>query len=80
MFHPCARRKLVSRRARHLPEEEVMAVDFKLNGRPVRVDVPDGTRLLWVLRERLQLTGTKYGCGVAHTPFLPGRMLAAMRT
>ena len=42
-----------------------MAVDFRLNGRPVSVDVPDGTRLLWVLRERLQLTGTKYGCGVA---------------
>jgi isoquinoline 1-oxidoreductase alpha subunit len=42
-----------------------MAVDFELNGRPVSVDVPDGTRLLWVLRERLKLTGTKYGCGVA---------------
>ena len=42
-----------------------MAVDFTVNGKPVRVDVPDGTRLLWVLRERLQLTGTKYGCGVA---------------
>jgi len=42
-----------------------MAVDFKLNGKPVSVDVPDGTRLLWVLRERLKLTGTKYGCGVA---------------
>jgi isoquinoline 1-oxidoreductase alpha subunit len=42
-----------------------MAVDFTLNGNPVTVDVPDGTRLLWVLRERLQLTGTKYGCGVA---------------
>ena len=42
-----------------------MAVDFKVNGRAVSVDVPDGTRLLWVLRERLKLTGTKYGCGVA---------------
>jgi len=42
-----------------------MAVDFTLNGKPVSVDVPDGTRLLWVLRERLKLTGTKYGCGVA---------------
>jgi len=42
-----------------------MAVDFRLNGRPVSVDVPDGTRLLWVLREHLKLTGTKFGCGVA---------------
>ena len=42
-----------------------MAIDFRLNGRSVSVDVPDGTRLLWVLRERLKLTGTKYGCGVA---------------
>ena len=40
-----------------------MAVDFKLNGKPVSVDVPDGTALLWVLRERLNLSGTKYGCG-----------------
>jgi isoquinoline 1-oxidoreductase alpha subunit len=42
-----------------------MAVDFKVNGKTVNVDVPEGTRLLWVLRERLKLTGTKYGCGVA---------------
>src|SRR2546428_12336745 len=42
-----------------------MAIDFRVNGRAVSVDVPDGTRLLWVLRERLKLTGTKYGCGAA---------------
>ena len=42
-----------------------MTVDFRLNDKPVSVDVPDGTRLLWVLREHLKLTGTKYGCGVA---------------
>ena len=42
-----------------------MAVDFRLNDKAVSVDVPDGTRLLWVLREHLKLTGTKYGCGVA---------------
>jgi isoquinoline 1-oxidoreductase alpha subunit len=40
-------------------------VEFTLNGKPVSVDAPDGTPLLWVLRERLQLTGTKYGCGIA---------------
>ena len=42
-----------------------MAVDFRVNGRPVTAKAPDGTRLLWVLREELKLTGTKYGCGVA---------------
>ena len=42
-----------------------MAIDFTVNGKPVSVEVPNGTRLLWVLRERLRLTGTKYGCGVA---------------
>jgi isoquinoline 1-oxidoreductase subunit alpha len=42
-----------------------MAIDFTVNGKPVSVQAPDGTRLLWVLRERLQLTGTKFGCGAA---------------
>jgi isoquinoline 1-oxidoreductase subunit alpha len=42
-----------------------MTVEFMVNDKPVRVDAPEGTRLLWVLRERLNLTGTKYGCGVA---------------
>lgn len=36
---------------------------FKTNGRPVSVDVPPDTPLLWVLREELQLPGTKFGCG-----------------
>jgi isoquinoline 1-oxidoreductase alpha subunit len=42
-----------------------MAVDCRVNGRPVSVDVPGHIRLLWVLREHLKLTGTKYRCGVA---------------
>src|SRR3989449_2468605 len=46
-------------------QEGDMAIDFRVNGRAVSVDVPDGTRLLWVLREELGLTGTKYGCGAA---------------
>ena len=36
---------------------------FELNQAPVEIDVPDGTPLLWVLRDVLGLTGTKYGCG-----------------
>ena len=39
-------------------------VRFQLNGRPVEVDVDPGTPLLWVIREELGLTGTKFGCGI----------------
>ena len=35
-----------------------------INGRSHFVDTPDDTPLLWAIREELQLTGTKYGCGV----------------
>ena len=38
-------------------------IEFKLNGTPVQVDVAPDTPLVWVLRENLQLTGTKYSCG-----------------
>jgi isoquinoline 1-oxidoreductase subunit alpha len=38
---------------------------FVVNGKPVQVDVDPATPLLWVLRESLGLTGTKYGCGMA---------------
>lgn len=40
-------------------------VEFTLNGNNVQVDVPGDTPLLWVLREELGLTGTKFGCGMA---------------
>jgi isoquinoline 1-oxidoreductase alpha subunit len=40
-------------------------VAFTLNGKSKNVDVPPGTPLLWVLREHIGLTGTKFGCGVA---------------
>jgi isoquinoline 1-oxidoreductase alpha subunit len=36
-----------------------------VNGKAVKVDVDPTTPLLWVLREQLGLTGTKYGCGIA---------------
>ncbi len=38
---------------------------FKLNGETVTVEVPGDMPLLWVLRDELKLTGTKYGCGIA---------------
>lgn len=40
-------------------------IEFHVNGRKVEVDVPAETPLLWVLRDELGLTGTKYGCGMA---------------
>lgn len=40
-------------------------ISFKVNGRMHEVDVPADTPLLWVLRENIGLTGTKYGCGMA---------------
>lgn len=42
-----------------------MAVSFKVNGKPTTVDVPADMPLLWVLRDVLDLKGTKYGCGIA---------------
>ena len=41
------------------------AIRFTLNGKPQTVDVVPQMPLLWVLRDTLGLTGTKYGCGMA---------------
>jgi aerobic-type carbon monoxide dehydrogenase small subunit (CoxS/CutS family) len=40
-----------------------MELEFRLNGRPVRIEADGNRRLLWLLRVDLGLTGTKYGCG-----------------
>lgn len=40
-------------------------ITLEVNGRSVVVDVDPSTPLLWVLRENLGLTGTKFGCGMA---------------
>ena len=42
-----------------------MATAFTLNGKPARFEGDPETPLLWVLRDHLALTGTKYGCGIA---------------
>ena len=48
-----------------------MTFTFKVNGKSTTVDVPAEMPLLWVLRDVLDLKGTKYGCGIgqcgAHT-------------
>jgi isoquinoline 1-oxidoreductase alpha subunit len=52
---------------------------LKINGKSMQVDVDPSTPVLWVLRDHLQLVGTKYGCGVgacgACTIHLNGRAL-----
>ncbi|MGF2528184.1 (2Fe-2S)-binding protein, partial [Ralstonia pseudosolanacearum] len=40
-------------------------MDLDVNRRPVKVECDPATPLLWVLRDHLNLTGTKFGCGVA---------------
>ena len=53
--------------------------DINVNGRVHSVDVEPDTPLLWVLRDAIGLTGTKFGCGIAQcgacTVFLDGRPL-----
>ena len=56
-----------------------MALTLNVNGENYSVDVPDDKPLLWVLREDVGLTGTKFGCGIAQcgacTVHLDGRPL-----
>ena len=40
-------------------------IEFDLNGESVSTESPADTPLLWVIRDELQLKGTKYGCGIA---------------
>lgn len=42
-----------------------MPIRFQLNGKPQTVDADPQMPLLWVLRDKLGMTGTKYGCGMA---------------
>jgi isoquinoline 1-oxidoreductase alpha subunit len=46
-------------------EKMAMAFAIKVNGKTHSVDVDDDTPLLWVLRDVLGMTGTKFGCGMA---------------
>ena len=59
-------------------------ISFHLNGKETRVDADPGTPLLWVLRDHLQMTGTKYGCGIAQcgacTVHLDGRAIRSCVT
>jgi isoquinoline 1-oxidoreductase alpha subunit len=39
-------------------------IELRINGKSYKVDVEPDTPLLWVIREQIGLTGTKYGCGI----------------
>jgi aerobic carbon-monoxide dehydrogenase small subunit len=56
-----------------------MKIEFTLNGRPVSVDAPADSTLLSLLRDRLDLTGTKEGCGIGEcgtcSVLLDGRLV-----
>ena len=42
-----------------------MAVSFQINGKAVSANAEPDTPLLWVIRDELGMTGTKFGCGAA---------------
>jgi isoquinoline 1-oxidoreductase alpha subunit len=45
--------------------EDIVMITLKINGEDHPVDVPPDMPLLWVLRDVVGLTGTKFGCGMA---------------
>jgi len=51
---------------------------LKINGKTVEVEGEPDTPLLWLLRGELHMTGTKFGCGMAHCGTYP-RIRAAIR-
>jgi aerobic-type carbon monoxide dehydrogenase small subunit (CoxS/CutS family) len=53
-------------------------LSFELNGKTTRVTADESRPLLWVLRDDLGLTGTKFGCGEGHCgSCTPGMILGA---
>jgi isoquinoline 1-oxidoreductase alpha subunit len=61
-----------------------MTTTLQVNGEAVQVQAAPDTPLLWVLRDELKLTGTKYGCGIAQcgacTVHLDGRPIRSCQT
>jgi isoquinoline 1-oxidoreductase alpha subunit len=61
-----------------------MTISFTINGKPANVEAAPDAPLLWVVREHLKLTGTKYGCGAgmcgACTVHVDGRAVRSCQT
>ncbi len=61
-----------------------MQMQLDINGRKIAVDAPPDMPLLWVLRDQLGMTGTKFGCGMAQcgacTVHLDGQPVRACQT
>src|SRR5271167_4168528 len=58
-------REIIPQRGGETSQEVCMAIQFTLNGKAQSLDVDPQMPLLWVLRDTLNLTGTKFGCGMA---------------
>lgn len=56
---------LLVRKINSINTKNVATYNLKINGKVRKVDVDPSTPMLWVLRDHLDLTGTKYGCGIA---------------
>ncbi len=54
---------LVQSQAASIPEKLMAEFTLRVNGTERKIDVAPDTPLLWVLRDTLEMTGTKYGCG-----------------
>ena len=55
-------------------------ITLNINGKQQAVDVDPKTPVLWILREHLNLVGTKYGCGIAHVVHAPSTWTVTVRS
>ena len=54
-------------------------INFTVNGQPQSLDIDPTTPLLWTLRDHLQMTGTKFGCGIGMCGERPGLSLSSCK-
>ncbi|MBW9051044.1 (2Fe-2S)-binding protein [Rhizobium mesosinicum] len=47
-----------------MTSDDTVSISFEINGKDVAIDVEGDTPLLWVIRDEIGLTGTKFGCGI----------------